>query len=121
MSAGPGIGILVIGDCLATGLLGQTGFTNIEEAPDARSALNRLHEKCFALVISDWKTTSMSGLELLRRMRQHPEMKRVRFLLITSSTHPQLADTARDLGADGLLMTPVTARSLKQAIDNAFG
>jgi two-component system chemotaxis response regulator CheY len=62
----------------------------------------------------------MSGLELLRRIRQDAALNLVRFILVSASPHPQLADTVRRLGADGFLMQPFTAEALRQTIEQAF-
>ena len=47
-------------------LLGQIGFTHIEEAVDGAIAFEMLRERSFDLVISDWHMEPMSGLELLK-------------------------------------------------------
>jgi two-component system chemotaxis response regulator CheY len=117
-------GILVV-DYLATsseailGLLGQLGFADVEHEAEAQGALRRLRERAFALVISEWRLGAMSGLELLRRIRKDCKLHRVRFLLISASPHPQLANTAQTLGADGLLRKPFTAAALRVAIETA--
>jgi two-component system chemotaxis response regulator CheY len=117
-------GILIVDDSAATSrvcaLLEQLGFTDIEQVADAQSALRRLHERTFVLVISEWRLAAMSGLELLRRIRQSGALKDVGFLLISASIHPQLAGTARKLGSDGLLKKPLAVAELKAAIDQAL-
>ncbi len=54
------------------GLLRQLGYEQVEEASDGASALARLRQKPFRLVISDWNMEPMSGLELLRAVRADP-------------------------------------------------
>ena len=100
--------------------LAQLGFADVEQAADAQAALRRLRERTFALVIADWRLPAMSGLELLRRIRHDGALKGIRFLLISTSAHPQLADTARKLGADGVLTRPFDADALKAATAAAF-
>ena len=62
----------------------------------------------------------MSGLELLRRMRQDAALQPVRFILITADANPQLPQTTQKLGADGFLMKPFTADTLRRTIEQAF-
>ena len=50
-------------------LLKQIGFDNVEEATDGTQALQKLREKKFELVISDWNMEPMTGIELLREVR----------------------------------------------------
>jgi two-component system chemotaxis response regulator CheY len=126
MSADTRIRILVVEDSITAGriiasLLAQVGFTDVENVLDAQSALELLRKKMFDLVVSDWRLGSMSGLELLRRIRQDPAVRDLRFLLVTASAHPQLPQTLRTLRADGFLIKPFTAEGLKKAIDQAFG
>jgi two-component system chemotaxis response regulator CheY len=68
-----------------------------------------------ALVISDWKLAGTSGLELLQRIREDAALKDTRFLLMTASSHPQLADTVSRLGANGFLIKPFSAGALRAA------
>jgi two-component system chemotaxis response regulator CheY len=44
-------------------LLKQLGFNNVDEAIDGSSALTKLRDKDFGLVISDWNMEPMSGLQ----------------------------------------------------------
>jgi two-component system, chemotaxis family, chemotaxis protein CheY len=117
-------GILIVDDPAAASYvvraLLELGFTDIEQVADAQSALKRLHERTFVLVISEWRLAAMSGLELLRRVRQNTALKDVRFLLLSASIHPQLAGTAHKLGTDGFLTRPFAVAELKAALDQAL-
>ena len=125
MAVDPDINILVVDDFgtmvrIVQGLLQQAGFRNIEHVADGASALERLRSKAFSVVISDWRMSPMSGLELLRRMRQDAALQPVRFILITADANPQLPQTMQKLGADGFLIMPLTADTLKQTIEQAL-
>ena len=50
-------------------LLKQIGFTQIDEASDGSQALQRLHERQYGLIISDWNMQPMTGFQLLRAVR----------------------------------------------------
>ena len=50
-------------------LLSQIGFVHVDEADDGHSALEKLRERNFDLVISDWQMEPMSGLDLLKAVR----------------------------------------------------
>ena len=47
-------------------LLNQLGFNNVDEATDGSTALQKLRERNFGLVISDWNMEPMTGLQLLQ-------------------------------------------------------
>ena len=58
-------------------LLKQLGFSNIDEATDGGSALQKLRTKKFGLVISDWNMEPMTGLQLLKEVRTDTKLKGV--------------------------------------------
>jgi two-component system chemotaxis response regulator CheY len=75
----PAIAILVVDDSATTSqiiqsLVEQAGFSNVGCVPDGQSALERLRAENISLVIADWRISPMSGLELLRRIRQDAAM-----------------------------------------------
>lgn len=45
-------------------LLGQLELNNVEEATDGASALEKMRNTDFGLVISDWNMEPMTGLQL---------------------------------------------------------
>jgi two-component system, chemotaxis family, chemotaxis protein CheY len=64
--------ILVVDDYatmrrIVRNLLTQIGYSDIEEAGDGVSALQKLRESKFGLVISDWNMEPMTGLQLSRK------------------------------------------------------
>jgi two-component system chemotaxis response regulator CheY len=121
----PAIVVLVVDESAAASriivsLVEQAGFSNVGHVPDGQSALERLRAGNISLVLADWRMSPMSGLELLRRIRQDAAMKAVRFVLMTASAHPQLPETVQSLGANGFLRKPCTAEALRQTIEQAF-
>src|SRR3546814_8860889 len=56
-------------------LLRQFGFANVEEASDGPSALLKLRRDNFGLVISDWTMEPMTGLELLKEVRDRKSIR----------------------------------------------
>jgi CheY-like chemotaxis protein len=96
------------------------GFNDIEQLHDAQAALRRLCERSFALVICDWQLVGMSGLELLRSIRQDETLHEVGVLLTSANAHPQLAETARRLGADAFLLRPFGADEFAAVLKNAI-
>jgi len=50
-------------------LLGQLGFSNIEQANDGSEALTKLQGGRFDLIICDWKMEPLTGFDLLKAVR----------------------------------------------------
>ncbi|MEX1083546.1 MAG: response regulator, partial [Xanthobacteraceae bacterium] len=50
-------------------LLKQLGFQDIDDATDGSSALTKMRQKKYGLVISDWNMEPMTGYDLLKAVR----------------------------------------------------
>ena len=87
-------------------LLKQIGFDNVEEAMDGSAALQKLHDKEFGLVISDWNMEPMSGLELLKEVRLDVKFKDVPFIMITAESKRENAIAAKEAGVDQYIVKP---------------
>lgn len=60
-----------------------------------------------ALVLLDLKMPGIDGLELLRRIRADPEMRRIPVVILSSSTEEVDIAAAYDLGANSYLRKPI--------------
>jgi two-component system, chemotaxis family, chemotaxis protein CheY len=101
-------------------LLKQIGFGNVDDSSDGSSALIRMTEKKYELIISDWNMDPLSGYELLRHVRADPRFARVRFILTTAESKPEQVLAAKKAGASSYIIKPFTADVLKEKIDAAF-
>ena len=102
-------------------LLGQIGFTHIEEAADGTSALELLSERSFDLVISDWNMEPMSGLDLLRAVREDVRFRHLPFIMITAANKADNVVAAKLAGVSNYVVKPFTADTLKRKIDAVLG
>ena len=81
-------------------------------------AVEMIEQRPADLVIMDLNMPGLDGwmaISLIRARR--PD---VPFLIVTSQTEPDLEARARTFGASGFLRKPVTADSLRQAVDRAM-
>jgi two-component system chemotaxis response regulator CheY len=101
-------------------LLRQVGFTNIDDASDGTSALKRLLEKQYGLVISDWNMEPMTGYDLLKAMRGDPELAAVPFIMITAESKTENVIAAKQAGVSNYIVKPFNAATLKSKIDAIF-
>jgi two-component system chemotaxis response regulator CheY len=102
-------------------LVGQLGFTDVEAVADGRTALQRMAEKKFGLVLSDWHMEPMTGIGLLHAMRSRDEFKRIPVIFISAEANANNLIAAKQAGARGYLVKPFTAETLKIKIDDIFG
>lgn len=118
--------ILVVDDYktmvrIVRNLLHQLGFDDVDEANDGASALAKLRARRFGLVISDWAMEPMSGLELLQQMRADPDLAPLPFIMITAENRKERIAKAEAAGADGWIVKPFTAETLRERITRVIG
>ena len=91
--------------------LEQAGFV-VSHAEDGAAALIRLAEALPDIILSDIMMPVMDGLELLRRLREDPQLSHVPVVMLT--TKSQLGDivTGFELGADDYILKPFRPEEL---------
>jgi two-component system chemotaxis response regulator CheY len=102
-------------------LLMQLGYTDVEEAGDGVSALQKLRESKYGLVIANWKMEPMSGLQLVKEMRADSKFQTIPFIMMTAGSQIESETTAKGAGANSYLVKPFNAETLKQKIQAALG
>ena len=102
-------------------LLSHIGFTRITDVADGQEALNTLRTAPHGLVISDWNMDTMSGLELLGAVRSDPKLKDLPFILATAEGKPEHVMAAKEAGANGYIIKPFDADSLRSKIESVLG
>ena len=98
-------------------LLGREGY-QVESAADAESALARLAERSFDLIISDVKMPGLDGIALLERVkRSWPDTA---VLMLTAFTTAEDAVEAMKRGAYDYIAKPFKVEELKILVRNAL-
>jgi two-component system, chemotaxis family, chemotaxis protein CheY len=125
MSVNLAMPILVVDDYstmvrIIRNLLRQVGFHDIDDASDGLSALKRLREKSYGLVISDWNMEPMTGYDLLREMRSDAKLAAVPFIMITAESKTENVIAAKQAGVSNYIVKPFNAQTLKAKIDAVF-
>jgi len=103
------------------GLLRQLGYEEVEEASDGASALAKLRQRPFRLVISDWNMEPMSGLELLRAVRADPALAALPFIMVTAEARAAKIAEAREAGVSDYIVKPFGAEVLSTKIATLAG
>ena len=101
-------------------MLNRLGFETVVTADDARQALQKLEQGDFGLVISDWQMDGMTGLELLNKTREIPELQNIPIILVSAQSSEQNSAAAKSAGAQGYLVKPFRLEILKSTIKEAF-
>ncbi len=102
-------------------LLKQLGFEHVDDANDGASALNKLREREYGLVISDWNMEPMTGYSLLQEMRADPQLSQTPFIMVTAESKTENVLAAKKAGVSNYIVKPFNAQTLKTKIDAVFG
>ncbi|KQP85538.1 MULTISPECIES: response regulator [unclassified Methylobacterium] len=102
-------------------LMNRLGFPDVEGVTDAVTALERMRERRYSLVISDLDMEPMDGLSFLREIRADDALMNTPFLLTEASFDFEDINLAHQAGADAFILKPfdmsVLKTKLKQVIN----
>ncbi len=118
--------ILIVDDYITmlritSNLLKQLGFANIDEATDGETALIKLNQQRFDLIISDWNMEPMSGLELLVAIRSNAELMSIPFIMVTAESKTENVIAAKQAGVTNYIVKPFNTAILKSKLISVFG
>ena len=102
-------------------LLKQLGFENVEEAMDGSSALEKLRDRDYGLVISDWNMEPMTGLQLLREVRSDAHMQETPFIMVTAESKTENVIAAKQAGVNNYIVKPFNAATLQAKMASVLG
>lgn len=95
----------------------KDGYYHVEISASGEQALERLHERHFELLISDFRLPGIDGLELLERVHQiSPDTRRI---LITAFGSPEVEERARAL-TDAYLPKPFRLQDILRLVERVL-
>lgn len=98
---------------------------NVVALPTGEAALDYLTEAMEGavskprpdLMLLDLQLPGISGLEVLRRMRAHPEIRRTLVVMLTTSDDERDICASYDLGANSYIRKPVELSAFSAVLD----
>ncbi len=106
---------------IVEGMLKQLGFKLIDDASDGTVALEKLRNKKYDLVLSDWNMEPMSGFDLLKHVRADPTLKHIPFVLITAESKTENIIAAKQAGVNNYIVKPFNVNTLKEKLSAVLG
>lgn len=100
------------------GMFEQIGFPEVEEAEDAELAWHWIQSRAgvkdaaYGLVVSDWNMPGMSGIDLLRTIRNSPQTRDLPFFMITARGNEVHIEEALRNGVNDYLVKPFSLADL---------
>ena len=101
---------------IVRGLLKEIGYNNCEEAEDGVEALNMLKGSKFDFVVSDINMPNMTGFELLKAIKEDPNLKHLPVLMVTAEARKEDIVAAAQGGAAGYIVKPFTKATLEEKV-----
>ena len=101
-------------------ILKQLGFTHMEEADDGTTGWEVIQGGGIDFVISDWNMPKMTGIELLRKVRESDEFGDMPFLMVTAEAQQENVIQAVQARVSNYIVKPFTAETLGAKIDKIF-
>ena len=97
--------------------LKELGF-EVREAANGREALEVIEAEKTAvtLVLADWNMPEINGLDLLKRLRQDPELSSLVIVMVTTETELDQMAVALEAGANEYVMKPFTREILVEKL-----
>ena len=97
--------------------LKELGY-EVREAANGREALEVIEAEKTAvtLVLADWNMPEVNGLDLLKRLRQNPELSRLVVIMVTTETELDQMAAALEAGANEYVMKPFTKEILVEKL-----
>lgn len=89
-----------------------------ENGEEALKQLNSHPE--IGLVISDWTMPKMSGLSLLKKIRQTPRLKHLPFMMVTAESERKFVSDAVRAGVSQFIIKPFTYRDLQKRVNHVI-
>jgi len=113
--------ILVVDDYQAMRQLFRTvltliGLTNVAFATDGASALAKLRDQPYRLIISDLNMEPMSGLQLLREVRADLRLRSIPFIMVTAERDLDDVAAAKEAGVSDYIVKPFTTDVLRRKL-----
>ena len=97
--------------------LTQLGFANIVEAENGEEALRKLKENKIEFIFADWNMPKMTGLELLKAIRDDAKFKDIPFIMVTAEARKPNIIAAIEAGANNYIVKPFTTEILKEKME----
>ena len=87
---------------------------------DGQAAWDSLQSTSYDLLITDWQVPSLSGTELVKRLRQTPAYRKLPVLMISGRAGKGDIVEAVQVGINGFLTKPFTPAQLRDKIASVW-
>ena len=101
-------------------VLRQLGFQIIGECKDGATALSRIAQEPYDLILLDWGLPDITGTDVLAAIRADRRCDTTKVLMITAESRQQIVEAILAMGGNGYVVKPYTAETLTNHINRLF-
>lgn len=101
-------------------MLRRMGYVNFHEADDGESAMDKLRYQPINLVLCDWRMPRVTGVEVLRFVREDENLRNLPFILVTAEMNQEIVAEAGELEVDSYLLKPFTMANLESKLNEVL-
>lgn len=91
-------------------------FERTEEAGNGAEALEKLRAGPVDVMLCDINMPEMSGIELVKKVRQLPDCENTRIIMVSTESSQELIDGVIADGADGFITKPFTPEKFQEKL-----
>ncbi len=96
-------------------VVGELGFENFEECADGHDAIALIKGKAkpFDMVFCDWRMPTVSGLDVLKVIRQVTKLEKMPFIMVTGMGDVSNIQEAKKAGVTDYIVKPIDGNKLQ--------
>jgi two-component system chemotaxis response regulator CheY len=95
--------------------LTQRGYA-VDEAAGGRSAMEKVRQVRYDLIVTDQNMPGMDGLTLVKTLRDMPGYEKTPVLVLTTETSSEMKTAFRNAGATGWMSKPYSPERMTPAL-----
>jgi len=96
-------------------VLGQAGY-DVASENDGAAVVQKIRDASPGVVILDLMLPNRNGLQILKDLKNDPDLKHIPVLILTAKGQIQDRSTADQLGADAFITKPFSNREVLQCV-----
>ena len=87
-------------------IVANAGY-EVVEAHDGQRALELAESNNYDLVITDYNMPGLNGVELVKKLREHPEYREKQMIMLTTEAGTELKKKGNEVGIRAWMVKPV--------------